>query len=351
MDKPPVMIVDDMEINIEILNEILKDDYDVTSASRGAEAIDKLFLGEVSPKVILLDIRMPDMDGYEVLRVLQGHEELKKIPVIFITAEESESTGLAAGAADFISKPFHADITKLRVANQIKLRTYTESLEELILQKTEEITETQGRVLEAMADIIEYRNMESGEHIKRTSTLTMHLVNYLLTQTKYAAEIVALDPSLIVKSVAMHDIGKIGIPDNILLKPGRLTPEEFEVIKTHTTIGRDIVESILVKDDSVYLKHCRDICYYHHERYDGTGYPTGALGADIPLTARILSVVDVYDALTSKRVYKPAFSHEESVKLILEGSGTQFDAVVANAVQAVGEAFRNVVKWDGGSEA
>ncbi|MCL2462777.1 MAG: response regulator [Defluviitaleaceae bacterium] len=342
MAKPQVLIVDDMDINIEILTEILRDLYDVRAAARGAAAVDMLLHGEIHPKIILLDIRMPEMDGYQVLGIIQSHETLKKIPVIFITAEDEESAGLAAGAVDYINKPFHADIIRLRVANQIKLKTYTDSLEELLLQKTEEITETQGRVLEAVADIIEYRSMESGEHIKRTSTLTMHLLNYLISDTKYAREIIGLDPPLVVKSVAMHDIGKIGIPDNILLKPGRLTSEEFDVIKTHTTIGKDIVESIIAKDDSPYLHYCRDIAYHHHERYDGKGYPTGIGGEDIPLTARILSVVDVYDALTSKRVYKPAYSHEESVGMILEGGGTQFDPIIAQAVGKVSEEFKRI---------
>ena len=348
MDKPPVMVVDDMAINIEILSEILKYEYDVTGVTSGVEAVDMLYLGETNPKVILLDIRMPVMDGYDVLRAIQIDDTLKKIPVIFITAEEAETEGLAAGAADFIGKPFNPDIVRLRVANQIKLKTYTDSLEELVCQKTEEITETQGRILETMADLIEYRSMESGEHIRRTGTLTTHLINHLIARTPYASQIVALDPSLLVKAVVMHDIGKIGIPDGILLKPGRLTPEEFEVIKTHTTIGKDIVESILVKDDSRYLQHCRDICHFHHERFDGKGYPTGISGEDIPLTARILSVVDVYDALTTKRVYKPAYSHEDSVNMILEGSGTQFDPVVADAVWEVGEAFRNVIEMSTG---
>jgi len=331
-----------MDINLEILNEILKNDYDVTAAAGGLEAVDMLFNAEINPKIILLDIRMPDMDGYEVLHILQSHEQLKKIPVIFITAENAESVGLAAGAVDYISKPFQDEIIKLRVANQIKLKNYTDNLEELLIHKTQEISETQGRVLEAMADIIEYRNMESGAHVKRTGALTLHLINYLISNSDYARELIDNEPPLIVKSVAMHDIGKIGIPDNILLKPGKLTPEEFEIIKTHTTIGKDIVESILVSDDSLYLKHCRDICHHHHERFDGKGYPSGLAGVSIPLSARIVSVVDVYDALVSKRVYKPAFTEDESIKIISEGRGTQFDPVLADAVVDISEGFKKI---------
>ena len=341
MQKPSVLIVDDMDINLEILNEILKGDYDVTAADSGLAAVDMLFNAELNPKIILLDIRMPDMDGYEVLRILQSHEQFKKIPVIFITAENAESVGLAAGAVDYISKPFQEEIIRLRVANQIKLKNYTDNLEELLIQKTQEISETQGRVLEAMADIIEYRNMESGAHVKRTSALTMTLINHLISSDSvYAKELIGSEPPLIVKSVPMHDVGKIGIPDNILLKPGKFTDDEFEIMKTHTTIGKDIVESILANDDSLYLKHCRDICHFHHERYNGRGYPTGLEGQNIPLSARIVSIVDVYDALLSKRVYKPAFTDEESIQMIAEGKGTQFDPVLVDAFSNITDTFK-----------
>ena len=342
MCKASVLIVDDIDINLEILEEILKDDYDTVTASSGLVALDLLFNAEVFPKVILLDIRMPIMDGYQVLEVLKSNDLFKNIPVIFITAENAEIAALAAGAADYISKPFHPDIVRLRVANQMRLKQYTESLEELLKKKTEEISATQGRVLEAMAGIIEYRNMETGSHIMRVSDMTMALINYLLSNSNYAEQLLAMDPPVIVKSVPMHDVGKIGIPDNILLKPGRLTQEEFEVIKTHTTIGKNIVESVLANEESLYLQHCRDICYCHHERYDGRGYPMGIAGQNIPLSARLVSVVDVYDALTSRRVYKPPFSHDESIEMIKEGSGTQFDPVVVEAAVECEDVFRQI---------
>ncbi len=342
MKKPSVLIVDDMEINLLVLEKILKDDYDVTSVESGLAAVEKLFGAEIAPAVILLDIRMPQMDGYQVLAILKSNENFNKIPVIFITAENSESQGLAAGAVDFISKPFQADVVKLRVANQIKLKQYTDSLEELLKKKTEELSLTQGRIIEAMASIIEYRNLESGSHIKRTGNMTLLLINHMIAHSEYSRELLNLNPPLVVKSVPLHDVGKIGVPDHILLKPGRLTGEEFEVIKTHTTIGKEIVESILKNEDSLYLRHCKDICHYHHERFDGKGYPAGLNGTDIPLSARIVSVVDVYDALTSKRVYKGAYSHEEAMRIIMEASGSQFDPVVTRCVMEIDGAFRAV---------
>lgn len=343
MKRPSVLVVDDMDINLVILDEILKDEYDVTAVTSGLVAIDKLFSGQISPAVILLDIRMPQMDGYEVLRILQAHNIYKKIPVIFITAEAAESTGLAAGAADFISKPFLPEVVKLRVTNQIKLKNYTDSLEELLKKKTEELTETHSRIIEAMASIIEYRNLESGSHIKRTGNLALMLVNQLIAHSEYSRILMDMNPPLIVKAVPLHDVGKIGVPDHILLKPGKLTAEEFEVIKTHTTIGKEIVESVLANEDSLYLRHCEDICHYHHERYDGKGYPKGLSGQNIPISARIVTVVDVYDALTSKRIYKPAFSHDEAMKVLSEGMGSQFDPVIIRCVKEIEDQFRDSI--------
>jgi putative two-component system response regulator len=197
-------------------------------------------------------------------------------------------------------------------------------------------------MLQAMANIIEYRNLESGSHVKRTYFLSKLLVEKLLESSEYAEELKSLEPEIIVKSVPLHDVGKIGIPDKILLKPGKLLPEEFEVMKTHTTLGKNIIESIVIQQDSPYLKHCRDIAYCHHERFDGKGYPQGLSGKDIPLSARILSIVDVYDALVSARVYKEAFSYDEAIKIIADGRGTQFDPIVTDAVLSIQDEFLKI---------
>lgn len=336
------MIVDDVELNLIILEEILKDDYDVIPCSSGFQAIDTLFSAKTLPKIILLDIMMPDMDGYEVLSIIKANEIFTRIPVMFITAADSETTALAAGAVDYVSKPFQPDIVKLRVANHIKLKNYSDNLESLVAEKIAELMATRDKMLDALANIIEYRNLESGSHVKRTRSLSAALMERLVNHSPYERELLAQKPEIIMKSVALHDIGKIAIPDAILLKRGKLDSEEFEVIKTHTTLGKGIIESMLDDKDSIYLKHCCDICYSHHERFDGLGYPQGLKGDEIPLSARILSIVDVYDALVCERVYKPAIPHEKTIEIIREGYGTQFDPVVVQALLDIQDVFLHI---------
>ncbi|MDR2068388.1 MAG: response regulator, partial [Spirochaetaceae bacterium] len=314
---PTVLVVDDVEMNVMILEEILKDSYNIITASNGVEALDILHKTEVLPKIILLDVFMPEMNGYQMLEIMKADSTLKRIPVIFITTSDSESDALSAGAVDFISKPFLPEIVKLRVMNQIELKNYSDSLEEMVAEKTAEATSTLDNTLQALANIIEYRNLESGSHVKRTQFFCKALINYLMeSNSVYADELRSLEPDIIFKAMALHDVGKIGIPDKILLKPGKLDPDEFEIMKTHTTVGKNIVEEMMkaVKDkDSIYLKHCRDIAYCHHERYDGRGYPRGLKENNIPLSARIASLSDVYDALVCARVYKAAFPYDEAL--------------------------------------
>ena len=340
---PTVLVVDDIEMNLMILEEILKDSYRVITAGNGKEALEILYHAEVLPKIILLDVFMPEMNGYEMLNILKTHDSLKRIPVIFITTSDSESEALSAGAVDFISKPFQPEIVKLRVMNQIELKNYSDSLEEMVAEKAAEITSTLDNMLQAMANIIEYRNLESGSHVKRTQLFSKALINHVMDSSfPYAEELRGLEPDIIVKSVALHDVGKIGIPDKILLKPGKLDPEEFEIMKTHTIIGKNIIESILTHSDALYLKHCRDICYCHHERFDGKGYPRGLKGYDIPLSARIVSLVDVYDALVGARVYKKAFSYEEAIRIIGNGRETQFDPLLTDALIEIQDTFKEI---------
>ncbi|MDR1278002.1 MAG: response regulator [Treponema sp.] len=343
---PTVLVVDDVEMNVMILEEILKDSYDIISAGNGKQALEVLHNARMLPKIILLDIFMPEMNGYEMLEILKADNSLKRIPVIFITTSDSESEALAAGAVDFISKPFLPEIVKLRVKNQIELKNYSDSLEEMVAEKTAEATSTLDNTLQALANIIEYRNLESGSHVKRTQFFCKALIDYFLEfDSIYADELRNLEPDVIVKSMALHDVGKIGIPDKILLKPGKLDAGEFEIMKTHTTVGKNIIEEMMraVKDkDSIYLKHCRDIAWCHHERYDGKGYPRGLKGTDIPLSARIAALSDVYDALVCARVYKDAFPYDEAIKIIAEGRGTQFDPVITDAVIKLQEQFQRI---------
>lgn len=324
-----VLIVDDVEINRVILREMLQNDYEIMEAESGMQAVQLVFDEKTRPDAVLLDIMMPEMDGFEVLQVMKSTPMTDKIPVLFITAADAsitETKGLREGAVDYISKPFNPDVVSARLANHIQLMRYRHELEELVAQKTADLLKTHEQMLETMATIIEYRSLESGMHIRRTRELTKILVKQMLKKPVFYQELMDLNFDLIIKAVAMHDIGKVGIPDSILLKPGRLTPEEFEVIKTHANIGSNIIDTISasLSEDAIYLQRCKEICRHHHERWDGKGYPDALKGTDIPLSARILSVVDVYEALVSERCYKAPIPHAKAVEMIVEGRGTQF---------------------------
>jgi len=341
---PTVLIVDDVAANIMILEEILKDDYNLLTASNGKEALDLLQAADPIPKIILLDVIMPLMNGRELFEILKVDKVLQKIPVMFITVDtDSESELLYAGAVDFINKPFNPDIVKLRVRNQIQLKNYSDDLEEMVAVKTAEATRTLDNALQGLANVIEHRDLESGEHVKRTQLFVKALTDYLIkSESVYGEELKKLQPDIIMKSMALHDVGKIAIPDRILLKPGKLDPDEYEIMKTHTTRGMEIIHEIGDVNASIYLKHCEDICYCHHERWDGNGYPRKLQGDAIPLTARLASIADVYDALVSSRVYKNAFPYEEAIRIITEGRGTQFDPVVTDALEKIQDQFKKI---------
>jgi putative two-component system response regulator len=343
---PTVLIVADHFENTAILEEILKTDYKTTTASNGKEALDKLEEAGLLPKIVLLDIHMPQMTGREMFDVMKTSEKFKRIPVVFITSDndsETESGLLAAGAVDFINKPFNPDIVKVRVKNQIELKNYSDSLEEMVAEKTAEATKALDSALQGLANVIEHRDMESGEHVKRTQLYVKALIDYLIESASvYADDLKELQPDTIVKSMALHDVGKIAIPDRILLKPGKLDPDEFEIMKTHTVRGKEIIDELGDINSSLYLKHCEDICCSHHERWDGKGYPYKLKEKEIPLTARIASIADVYDALISKRVYKSAISYDEALKIIIDGKGTQFDPVITEALIQVRDKFKEI---------
>ena len=350
---PTVLVVDDIDVNVMILEEILQDDYRVLTANNGKEALEVLSEGNTLPKIILLDVQMPEMTGREMFDIIKTDESLKRIPVIFITAEnDSESELLAAGAVDFINKPFTPEIVKLRVRNQIELKNYSDSLEEMVAKKTAEVikkTEEANKILDnalqGLANVIEHRDLESGEHVKRTQLYLGTLANNLIqTRSKYADELIKSQPEIVVKSMALHDVGKIAIPDRILLKPGRLDPEEYEIMKTHTTKGKEIIGELGDVNSSLYLKHCEDICCAHHERWDGKGYPQGLKENEIPMTARMASLVDVYDALVCARVYKAAIPFSESIKMIMDGKGTQFDPIMCDALYGIQGDFQKIAQ-------
>jgi putative two-component system response regulator len=341
---PSVLVVDDVDVNVMILEEILKDEYQVATANNGKEALEYLRGAVALPKIILLDVMMPEMTGRELFDILKADESLRRIPVMFITAEnDSEEELLAAGAVDFINKPFLPQRVKLRVRNQVALKNYSDNLEQMVAEKTAEATATLDNALQGLANVIEHRDLESGEHVKRTQLYVQALCACLIdTHSPYEGELRRLDPPTIVKAMALHDVGKIAIPDRILLKPGRLDDEEFAIMKTHTTRGKEIIGELGDVNSSLYLRHCEDICYGHHERYDGRGYPQGLKGNDIPLAARIASLADVYDALVCARVYKAALPYSEAIVIIREGRGTQFDPILTDTVVRIQDEFRDI---------
>ena len=346
-DRDLILIVDDIEINRMILREILQDDYQVIEAANGSDTFKILFEDKTLPTIVLLDIMMPDIDGFQVLERMKSSDETKNIPVLFITAadsDETESRGLKTGAADYITKPFNHDIVRARVDNHVNLARYRHGLEQLVAKKAAEVTRTYEQTLEVLATIIEYRSLESGAHIRRTTLLTEAIVEKMLNVETFRSALMEENIHSLVKASALHDIGKISISDSILLKPAKLTQEEFEVIKTHTSVGNDIIDSIsaTLPDSDMYLKYAKDICHYHHERWDGNGYPCGLSGIDIPIAARIVSVVDVYDALVSPRCYKGAYPHDVSLNIIFEGRGTQFDPEITDLLPEISPLFQKI---------
>ncbi len=339
-----ILIVDDQEINRIILAEILNTYYMVDEAESGSQALDIMLKTSEKPDLVLMDVMMPDIDGFTAVRMMKEHHALSHIPVIFITAAiEDEKRGLEAGAVDYILKPINPQSVLLRVANHIELCQYRQRLEQMVEDKVNELANTKETFLATMANIIEYRSVESGLHVMRTKTLSEILAKRLLTDSPYCDLLLNNNLEAMVKAVPLHDIGKIAINDDILLKPGKLTPEEFEIIKTHTTVGAQIIQSLIDSgQNDWYIRHCYDICLYHHERWDGKGYPMGICGASIPISARIVALVDVYDALVSERCYKKAYTHEEAIEIIRESSGTHFDPAIVDAFLNINEMFKNI---------
>ncbi|MCL2545337.1 MAG: response regulator [Clostridia bacterium] len=346
MSKRTILIVDDVDFNRIILRDILEEEYEVVEAEDGIRAIDYLFNAAEQPAIVLLDIMMPEMDGHEVLALMRGNPVTERVPVVFITAANAsthEVRGLQEGAQDYIAKPFNQEVVLARVRNLIELNLYRQDLEQQVQKRIAQLMRTRDNMLETMANMIECRNLESGQHVKRTSLLTELMVRTMLARGMCPDELSAESGRMIIKAVPTHDIGKIGIPDDILLKPGRLTSEEFEVIKTHAALGSDIVRNMLADDeDRAFFRHSYDICRHHHERWDGKGYPDNLAEASIPLSARILAIVDVYDALISPRVYKPAMSHEQAKQIIVDGSGIQFDPALVAVFEDLEQEFKRV---------
>lgn len=363
LEKATILAVDDTPDNLLLISGLLKDDYHVRVANGGERAI-KIALSDNPPDLILLDIMMPDIDGYEVCRLLKENEKTSHIPIIFLTAKtevEDETHGFEIGAVDYITKPISPPIVLARVKTHLALkrvqdflRDQNAYLESEVKKRTEEVVAIQDVTIHAMASMAETRDNETGNHIRRTQ----HYVKLLAEKLRYHPHFVKfLDDDktieMLFKSAPLHDIGKVGIPDAILLKPDRLTKEEFEVMKSHTTLGRDAIIHA-EKDLGIevpFLQYAKEIAYSHQEKWDGSGYPQGLAGEEIPISARLMAVADVYDALISRRVYKMPMPHEDAVKIMLEGKGQHFDPDVIDAFMECQAEFKAIGEKYSDSEA
>lgn len=330
-----ILIVDDIEINRMILFEIFKDEYNIVEASDGEQAI-KIINSDCCISAVLLDLFMPGINGLGVLKEMNKNGMINNVPVFLITASESEKMlleGYHLGAVDVIQKPFMAPFLRCRINHVIELYSHRNELEKIIEKQVKQLNQVNQSMIETLATVIEFRSCESGEHVKRICGLTGILMQKVSDMyPEYHLSKSEIDK--IISSSILHDVGKISVPDSILNKPGRLTNEEFEIMKQHTVKGCEILQSMPEIIDKDIYNYSYDICRHHHERWDGRGYPDGLSGDEISIWAQVVSVVDVYDALTSDRVYKKAFSHEKAVEMIKNGECGAFNPKVLNAFEA-----------------
>lgn len=351
--RPTILVVDDTPDNLVLMTNLLQDTYRVKIASNGEKALE-IARSVRPPDLILLDIMMAGVDGYQVCQQLKRDPLTMHIPVIFLTSKsevEDERRGLELGAVDYITKPISPPLVMARVKNHLALnamavflRDQNEFLEHEVTKRTLEVNAIQDVTILAMASMAETRDSETGNHIRRTQYYVKALAEKLKKHPRFSWFLTDANILMLYKSAPLHDIGKVGIPDRILLKPGRFEPHEFEIMKTHTTLGRDAIEhaekALGVKVD--FLSFAKTIAYSHQEKWDGSGYPEGLAGDDIPIPARLMAVADVYDALISRRVYKDGMSHEKAVEIMIAGRGSHFDADMIDAFLEIQEKFRDI---------
>ena len=335
--KQQILLMDDSEINREILTEILKDDYRILQAENGEEGIRILQEHENDIALVLLDILMPGLNGFDVLNLMNINHWIEDIPVIIISAENSSDYVRKAyelGASDYVNCPFDSKTVYQRVYNIIKLYAKQKRLLSLVKDQIYENEKNNQMMISILSHIVEFRNGESGKHVLHINILTGLLLDKL-TQKSDKYFISGNEQYLITTASALHDIGKIGIDEKILNKPGKLTAEEFEIMKQHTVIGEEMLKNLEFYQDEELVRYAREICRWHHERYDGRGYPDGLVGDEIPIAAQVVSMADVYDALTSERVYKKAFSHEKAMEMILNGECGTFHPLLLECLQEI----------------
>ena len=359
--RPTILVVDDTSDNLTLVNNLLKGTYRVRVAINGEKAL-KIAFSESPPDLILLDVMMPGLDGFEVCRRLRNNESTRRIPVIFLTAKseiEDEHKGLLLGAQDYITKPISPAILEERVRILLSAKQQSDLLVERatrleveIARKVRELGDIQNITIQALAALAETRDSDTGNHIRRTQFYVKALACRLRHHPRFRVYLTEETIDMIFRSAPLHDIGKVGIPDRILLKPGKLDTEEFAIMKTHAALGRDAIQaaenSLNLKVD--FLTIAKEIAYSHHERWDGTGYPLQLAGDNIPISGRLMALADVYDALISRRVYKKAMSHESAVAIIMEGRGSHFDPDITDAFHAIRDEFRDIARHYSDSE-
>ncbi|MDJ1122650.1 HD-GYP domain-containing protein [Kribbibacterium absianum] len=342
-----LLVVDDSPLNRAILEEILCGEYSIIEAHDGVEAVRALEADEGDISLVILDIVMPRMDGFEVLAKMNREGWIERTPVVTISAETSPSyieRAYELGVTDFITRPFDELVVRNRVANTIALYQKQHDLMRMVSREMYERERRNNLMVTILSQIVEFRNGESGLHVLHIGVMTDILLHELVRHTDTHPELTEAEISTIATASALHDIGKIAIPSEILNKPGRLTPEEYEVIKTHSAIGADMLKQLTENKDDRLLQVAEEICRWHHERYDGGGYPDGLVGDEIPIGAQVVALAGVYDALTSVRVYKPAFSHERALEMIANGECGAFNPVLLQCLLSAGDTIREQLK-------
>lgn len=333
--KKHILVVDDNITNLKIAEKTLKDLYKVTLLVSATQTFK--FLEKNKPDLILLDINMPHIDGYETIKKIKEREDLANIPVIFLTAQiddESEVKGIELGAVDFIRKPFVPQSMLTRIKLHLDVKGYKEELQEMVREKTEMIEQLQDIMILSLAELVECRDENTGGHVKRTAKYVEILTKALIEEKVYDDILTPEYAQDLIRSAPLHDVGKIGISDATLLKATSLDQDEFEYMKQHTSLGANTLQKMIdATNNKSFLCIAKDIAHYHHEKWNGKGYPEGLKGEEIPICARIMAIGDVYDALTTKRPYKEPFSHEEAMDIIINGKGTSFDPKIVDVLE------------------
>jgi len=352
-EKPLVLIVDDTPLNLSSISGLLKDLYRIKVANNGERGL-KIANSDSPPELIVLDIIMLEMDGYEVCRHLKENPRTAGIPVVFLTGKtaiEDEEKGLQLGAVDYITKPVSPPILMARVKTHLALKAsadflinQNQFLENEVAKRTREVLAVQDVTIMALASLAETRDNETGNHLRRTQHYLKILAVQLKTHPRFCEFLTDSDIEMLFKSAPLHDIGKVGIPDHILLKPGRLTAEEFTIMKSHSRLGYEALENAerALGMPVPFLRFAKEIAYSHHEKWDGSGYPEGLSGDAIPISARLMALADVYDALISKRVYKDGMSHDHAAHVLLEGRAQHFDPDIVDAFITLQEEFKEI---------